>query len=119
MLFNVTDDAAVRSNFPPEHTSTWPLPFATILDVAVNTGFGLTVISFVATQPAEAVKVTVATVEEVTALPVNVPFVELIEATLPLLGEILHVPAYETPPKSKTVVSPAHNSEAPSIPGWF
>ena len=118
VLFNVTVDDAVRSSFPPEQTSICPLLFATILDVAVKTGFGLTVISFVETHPSVAVKVTVAVVAEVTALPDNVPFVEFIVATLPSLGEMLQVPSYETPPKSRTVVSPAHNSEAPSIPGW-
>ena len=59
--------------------------------MAVNTGFGYTVICLVETQPEFAVNVTVAAVEVVTFAPVTKPF-DAIVATLPSDGEIDHTP---------------------------
>ena len=50
------------------------------------------------------VKVTVAAVAvEILLAPVKTPVDELIDAILPSLGEILQVPVYISPPKSRVI----------------
>ena len=92
-------------------------------DDKLSVGFGFTVISLVDDHPVDPeevvwVKVTVAAVAvEILLAPVKTPVDELIDAILPSLGEILQVPVYISPPKSRVIFAPAQTEEGPSIAG--
>ena len=92
----ISDDE-LNVTFPPGQTITWPDVVDERSEDNVRVGFGFTVISLVVDQPEPepvvCVKVTVAAVAvDILLEPVKTPVEELIVATLPSLGEILHVP---------------------------